>query len=159
MDEAPIRKRTDSAARIIKASPQAIYQALLDRDAVAAWRPPMGMKAHIYAFDPREGGTYRMAFAYTDVDHPVAGKTSEHADVVEGRFVELVANRRIVEVVEFESDDPAFVGPMTIITTITAVADGTEVSIVCKDVPDGIRPADHRAGLASTLANLAAFTE
>ena len=47
-----------------------------------------GMKAHIYAFNPREGGTFRMAFGYADTDHSVRGKTSEHADVFQGRFLE-----------------------------------------------------------------------
>jgi uncharacterized protein YndB with AHSA1/START domain len=101
-------KQTHSASKVIKASPGTIYQAFLDPKAVAAWRPPAGMKAHIYAFNPREGGTFRMAFEYANADHRVRGKTSEHADVFQGRFLELVPDKRIVELVEFESDDPAF---------------------------------------------------
>jgi uncharacterized protein YndB with AHSA1/START domain len=62
-----------------------------------------------------------MAFAYTDPDHSVPGKTSEHADVFQGRFLELVPDKRVVEIVEFESDDPAFAGAMTIITTLAVV--------------------------------------
>ena len=114
-------KQTHSASKVIKASPGTIYQAFLDAKAVAAWRPPAGMKAHIYAFNPREGGTFRMAFEYANADHRVRGKTSEHADVFHGRFLELVPDKRIVELVEFESDDPAFSGAMTIITTFAAV--------------------------------------
>ena len=78
--------RTDSASRLIKASAQTIYRALLDPQAVAQWRPPAGMKAEIYAFEPREDGAFRMAFTYTDAKHDVRGKTSEHADVFAGRF-------------------------------------------------------------------------
>jgi uncharacterized protein YndB with AHSA1/START domain len=152
-------KRTDSGSRIIRASPQTIYRAYLDPAAVAAWRPPKGMKAHVYAFDPREGGTYRISLVYADADHDVRGKTSEHADVFEGRFLKLVPNKLIVERVEFESDDPSFAGAMTITTTLTPVTDGTEVSILCEDVPLGIRPSDHQKGLTSTLENLAEFTE
>ena len=159
MTNASGNKRTDSASRVIKASPRTIYQAFLDPEAVASWRPPEGMKAHIYAFDPREGGIFRMSFAYIDSDHAVRGKTTEHADVFQGRFLELVPDERIVELVEFESDDPAFAGAMTVITTLAAVPGGTEVTIECEDVPDGIRPDDHQAGLTSTLKNLAAFTE
>lgn len=152
-------KQTHSASKVIKASPGTIYQAFLDPEAVAAWRPPAGMTAHVYAFDPREGGTFRMAFAYADTDHSVPGKTSEHADVFQGRFLKLDPDKRIVELVEFESDDPAFAGAMTIITTLAAVPGGTEVTIRCENVPSGIRQSDHQMGMTSTLNNLAAFTE
>jgi uncharacterized protein YndB with AHSA1/START domain len=159
MTEVSGKNRTDSASRVIRASPRAIYEAFLDPEAVASWRPPEGMTCQIYAFDPREGGTFRMSFAYTDTDHTVRGKTSEHADVFQGRFLELVPNERIVELVEFESDDPAFAGAMTIITTLAAVSGGTEVTILCENVPSGIRPGDHQIGMTSTLKNLASFTE
>ncbi|MBC7833203.1 MAG: SRPBCC domain-containing protein, partial [Hyphomicrobium sp.] len=89
----------------------------------------------------------------------VPGKTSANADVFEGQFVELVPDARIVERIEFQSDDPAFAGAMTITTTLVAVTDGTRVDIVCGNVPEGISAADHQAGMASTLANLAAYTE
>jgi hypothetical protein len=68
------------------------------------------MKCQIFAFDAREARTFRMCFSYTDPDHPVCGKTSEHADVFSGEFLQLVPNERLVERVEFESDDPAFRG-------------------------------------------------
>ena len=142
--------RTDRASRVIKASAQKIYAAHVDPQAVAQWRPPQGMRATIHSFDARAGGGYRMAFAYDDA--PVLGKTSANADVFEGRFVELVPGERVVERVEFQSDDPAFAGAMTIATTLVAVMDGTEVSIVCENVPEGIGAADHQAGMASTLS-------
>jgi uncharacterized protein YndB with AHSA1/START domain len=151
--------RTDSASRVILAPPRSIYRAFLDPEAVVSWRPPDGMKGQIHSFDPREGGAFRMSFAYTDADHSVPGKTSQHADVFHGRFLELVPNERIVEQVEFESDDPAFADAMTITTTLMAVPGGTQVTVLCENVPDGIQPSDHQTGLASTLTNLAAFTE
>lgn len=52
------------------------------RGAIASWRPSEGMKCQILAFDAREARTFRMCFSSTDPDHPVCGKTSEHADVV-----------------------------------------------------------------------------
>lgn len=157
--DAPEMKRTDSASRVIKASPQTIHQAFLDPEAVAVWRPPQGMAAEIYAFDPREGGTFRMAFVYTAADRTIRGKTSANADVFQGRFLEMVPNERIVEVVDFESDDPAFANAMMVTTTLAAVPEGTEVSFVCENVPSGIRPSDHQVGMASTLKQLVAFTE
>jgi uncharacterized protein YndB with AHSA1/START domain len=153
------RKRTDSAAKIIKAPAQVIYRAFLDPNAVAVWRPPRGMTARIEKFEPRQGGGYRMAFVYTELSPEVRGKTSAHADVFDGQFIELVPDHRIVERVEFESDDPAFSGAMTITTTFTPVPAGTEVRVTCENVPPGISPEQHERGMASTLENLAAFTE
>ncbi|MDK1384072.1 SRPBCC domain-containing protein [Sinorhizobium sp. 8-89] len=60
---------------------------------------------------------------------------------------------------EFESNEPAFAGTMTITWTLSAVPDGTVVTVTCENVPEGILQQDHDAGLGSTLANLAAFTE
>lgn len=159
MKNAPGEKRTDSASRVVRASPRTIYQAFVDPKALVSWLPPKGMKGQIHAFDPRVGGTYRMTLTYDEAGHATPGKTSDHADVVEGRFLELVPNERIVQRVEFESDDPAFAGAMTITWTLTPVPGGTNVTILCENVPEGIRQEDHDAGLRSTLDNLAAFTE
>lgn len=151
--------RTDTASRIVRASPRTIYRALLDPKAVVTWRPPSGMKADVYAFDAREGGTFRMSFAYTETGHETRGKTSADKDVFEGRFLELVPDQRVVELIKFQSDDPAFAGEMMVTTSLRAVDGGTEVTIRCDNVPEAIRPEDHDAGMASTLENLAAYTE
>lgn len=153
------KKRTDTASRVIAASPHALYRAFVDPAAIASWRPPQGMKAEIHTFDPREGGGYRMSFLYTEPDPEVQGKTSDHTDTFEGRFVGLIPGERIVEEIDFVSDDPAFRGTMTITTTFRPVSGGTEVTVVCEDVPEGIGESDHKAGIASSLANLAAFVE
>mgnify|MGYP003576557279 CR=1 FL=1 len=152
-------KRVDQASRVIKASPQTIYRALLDPKAIVTWRPPDGMTAHIHAFDGREGGSFRMSLTYTGPDHEVRGKTSESVDTVLVRFVELVPDSRVVERAEFETDDPAFAGGMTIVTTLAPTPDGTKVTISCEDVPSGIPPDVHEGAIASTLKKLAAFTE
>jgi uncharacterized protein YndB with AHSA1/START domain len=149
--------RTDRGSRRIEAEPGRIYQAMTDPQAIVSWRPPKGMKGEMLAFDAREGGAYRMALIYED--QSIQGKSSSNVDVVEGRFQELVPGKRMVEVVTFESDDPAFAGEMTITTTLTPIPRGTEVQIVCENVPSGISAADHEAGLTSTLQNLATYTE
>ena len=77
----------------------------------------------------------------------------------QGRFLELVPDKRVVEIVEFESDDPAFAGAMTIITTLAVVPGGTEVTIRCENVPSGIWLSDHQEGMTSTLENLAVFAK
>jgi len=67
--------------------------------------------------------------------------------------------RSIVQAVEFQSEDPAFAGEMIMTWTLAAVPEGTKVTIVCENVPEGIRKEDHDIGLRSTLENLAIFTE
>ena len=152
-------KRVDSASRVIAASPQTIFQAFINPDALISWLPPEGMSGHVHEFSPRAGGSYRMTLTYDKPEHAGAGKTSEIADVVKGRFLEVVPDTKIVQEVEFESDDPAFAGTMILTWSLMAVPGGTDVTIRCEDVPIGIRPEDHEAGLQSTLMNLAAFVE
>jgi len=141
------------------ASPRTIYKAFMEPESLVSWLPPKGMKGHIYAFDARDGGAYRMSLTYVGADHSTPGKTSEDADVVQGRFLKLIPDEQIVQLIEFESEDPAFAGAMTMTWTLTAVPEGTEVTIVCENVPEAIRQEDHDAGMKSTLENLAAFTE
>lgn len=131
----------------------------MDPEAVVSWLPPEGMKGHMYAFDAREGGTYRMSLTYEESNHSPRGKTSEHSDVVRGRFLELIPDERIVQLIEFESEDPVFAGAMTIKWILAEVPGGTEVTLRCENVPEGIRADDHEKGMRSTLENLAAFTE
>jgi uncharacterized protein YndB with AHSA1/START domain len=152
-------KRIDSASKVIKASPRTIYKAFVDPSALVSWLPPKGMTGHIHEFDARSGGSYRMSLTYMETDHATQGKTSEHADIVKGRFLEFIPNERIVQLVEFESDDPIFSEEMTMTWTLTAVPEGTAVTIVCENVPEGIQKEDHDIGLRSSLENLAAFTE
>jgi uncharacterized protein YndB with AHSA1/START domain len=128
-------------------------------DSLVSWLPPEGMTARLDSFEPREGGAYRMVLTYEDADHAVPGKTSEHCDVVRGWFLELVADQLVVQRVAFESADPLLAGAMTMTWTFTPAPGGTKVTILCENVPEGIRAEDHEAGLTSTLANLAAFTE
>jgi uncharacterized protein YndB with AHSA1/START domain len=151
--------RTDTATRVIAAPTRTIYRALLNAVAVAEWRAPDGMRNTIEKFQVREGGEFRMALAFTDEDHRTRGKTTEHEDVVHGKFVKLVLNQQVVEEVEFETEDEAFKGPMTITTTLVPVPGGTRITVVCENVPQGIKAKDHQKGLESSLANLAAFVE
>jgi uncharacterized protein YndB with AHSA1/START domain len=150
--------RTHSAARLIRASAEAIYRAFMNPKAMAAWRPPEGMTMRVDAFDPRRGGEFRLVLEYEGETH-APGKSGERTDIVHGRFGEIFPDRRIVEHVEFQSDDPAFAGTMTVTTTMNPVEGGTEVTIRCDDVPEGITEADHVGGIASSLAKLARFVE
>ena len=150
-------RRTDTASRSLQATPHTLYQAFVTADALKTWLPPQGMSCEIQAFEPRAGGAYRMVLRYESLDHATPGKTSEDADVVQGRFIELIPDKKIVWQVEFASNDPAFAGTMTMTWRFDAIPEGTRVTILCQNVPDGIRPEDHDEGLRSTLENLAAF--
>jgi len=149
--------RTDRASRLIKAPASQIYRAFTDAAAVVRWLPPEGMTGEMLAFDARPGGGYRMALSYDDAEHDAPGKFSEHADIVEVRFVALNPGRSIVQSATFDAEDPAFAGTMRMTWTLEPAEGGTRVAITCEDVPQGIRKQDHVAGLKSSLANLAAF--
>jgi uncharacterized protein YndB with AHSA1/START domain len=154
----PRAERIDSASRVIKASPHTLYQAFLDPTAWVVWLPPDGMQGEIQQFEATVGGSYRMVLTYEGEDH-TPGKASADSDIVDGRFVELVPDVRVVQLIQFAADDPAFAGRMTMTWSLTPVPTGTEVVIACEHVPEGISASDHAAGLQSTLANLAAFVE
>jgi uncharacterized protein YndB with AHSA1/START domain len=154
-----MKTRIDTASKVIRAPAQKVYDAFLDPGAIATWRPPAGMKCTIYEFEPAQGGKYRMAFEYKTGEHEVTGKTSEHADVFTGRFIELMPGQRITEAVDFESDDPAFAGTMIITTDLEPAEGGTKVTFTAINVPVGIKPDDHYKGMTSSLEQLAAFVE
>ncbi|MDE3724918.1 SRPBCC domain-containing protein [Nocardiopsis sp. N85] len=128
----------------------------MDPRSLERWLPPEGMTGRVERFDPRPGGGYRMTLTYRD---PGRGKTDADTDVVEVGFVDLVPEERVVQRVVFASDDPAFAGTTTM--TWRPASDGatTLVTVTAEDVPPGISPEDHAAGLASSPARPAAFVE
>jgi uncharacterized protein YndB with AHSA1/START domain len=150
--------RTDTASRTIAAPRDQVFAALIGPDALVRWLPPAGMTGRFETYDFRPGGSYRMVLTYRG-HHAAQGKSSADSDIVEGRFVEIVHGRRIVQAVDFVSDDPAFAGTMTMTWQVADEGDGTQVTILADDVPVGISAADHAVGLESSLANLAAYLE
>jgi uncharacterized protein YndB with AHSA1/START domain len=150
--------RTDTASRVVAASPAQVYAALIDREALAGWLPPDGMTARFERFDPRPGGSYRLVLTYADASAS-PGKATADSDIVEARYVDIVPGVRVVQAVDFVSDDPALAGTMTMTWEVTAADGGTRVDITADDVPDGVSVEDHATGLASSLANLAGYVE
>lgn len=112
------------------------------------------MSARFERFDARPGGSYRLVLTYMDAGSS-SGKATANSDVVEARFVELVPGARVVQAIDFESDDPLFAGTMTMTWKLHSVDQGTLVEITARDVPGGISAEDHAVGMASSLANLA----
>lgn len=148
--------RVDSAALVIPAVLSRVYAALVDSEALREWLPPAGMTGRFEHYDLRPGGSYRMVLTY--VDPPAGdGKATADSDVAEGRFIELVRDDRVVQAVDFVSDDPAYAGTMTMTWSVAQVDGGTRVEMTARDVPSGISPEDHRAGMQSSLENLAAY--
>ena len=118
---------------------------------------PTGMSSHIHAFDPHEGGAFRISLTY---EAPTGtGKTTAQTDTYHGRFVRLVPNEQVVEVVEFETSDPTLQGEMTITITLTDADSGTDLLAVHDGLPPGLSPADNEAGWRMSLAKLAALVE
>ena len=150
--------RTDRASRVMAAPPARVWAALVDPEALLAWLPPGEMTGEFERFDARPDGSYRMVLTYPDASG-TPGKATAESDIVEARFVDIVPGERVIQAVDFVSDDPAFAGTMTMTWEVTAVDAGTRVDIVAEDVPDGISAEDHAAGLASSLTNLAAYLE
>jgi uncharacterized protein YndB with AHSA1/START domain len=144
-------------SRHVNAPRARVYSALIDADAIAKWKVPTGMTGRVHSFEGREGGTFRISLTY---DAPTgAGKTTAHTDTYGGRFVELVPNERVVEVVEFETTDPALRGEMTITTTLADAGGGTDVLAVHAGLPPGLSTADNEAGWREALEKLAALVE
>jgi len=144
-------------SRHANAPRSAVYRALLDPDAIARWRVPDGVTSQVHEFDPREGGTFRVSLTY---DAPgQAGKSAERTDTYHGRFARLVPDRQVVEVIEFETADPALGGPMTLTATLTDADGGTEILVAHDGIPASVPPADNEAGTRMALANLAALVE
>ena len=153
-------RRTDTASRLIAASPGAIYRALVDPEALIICLPPAGMRGRAMLFEPWEGGRYRIELIYDGAAAPGGrGKSGARSDISAGRFLTLEPGRRLVQSALFESDDPAFAGEMAISWSLEPVGQGTKVKVIAENVPAGISAEDHAAGLASSLQNLARFVE
>lgn len=143
--------------RRIRASRESVYRALLDADAVAAWRAPEGMTATVHSFDARIGGSLRVSLTYESPHGE--GKTADQTDTYRGRFVELVPNERVVEEVEFETSDPAFAGSMRMTTTLSDSDGDTAVVILHEGIPSGVSAQDNVIGTEMALSKLAALVE
>ena len=149
---------TTRVTRRIDASPPAVYRALLDPDAVQQWMVPDGMTSEVHEFDASEGGRFRISLTYEEPTD--TGKTTEQTDSFHGRFVRLVPDSEVVQVIEFETDDPTLQGEMTVTYTLVAAADGsTELTGLHEDVPPSVDPEQNELGWTMSLGKLAALVE
>lgn len=143
--------------RHVRAPRARVYRALLDAREIERWRVPTGMTSHVHAFEPREGGAFRVSLTY---DAPTGtGKTTAHTDTYHGRFVKLVPDEQVVEAIEFETDKPEMMGEMTITISLVDADGGTDLIAVHDGLPRGVLPADNELGWKLSLDKLAALVE
>ena len=112
--------------RVMKTTPERLYKAFLDPDALVKWMAPHGFTAKVHQMDARVGGSYKMSFTNF-------GTGSSHS--FGGEYVELVPNQRIRHTDRFDAGLP---GTMTVTIELKKVMVGTELHIVQEGVPDAI---------------------
>ena len=113
--------------RVLRATPERIYRAFLDADAMAKWLPPYGFTCKVHHMEARVGGTFKMSFTNFS-----SGKGHSFG----GEYRELVSNERLRYSDTF--DDPNLPGEMQVTVTLRKVSVGTDVSIVQEGIPDVI---------------------
>jgi uncharacterized protein YndB with AHSA1/START domain len=134
--------------RVLRATPERVYRAFLDPDAMAKWIPPNGFTGKVHQMDARVGGTHKMSFTNFST-----GKS----DSFGGTYTELVPNERIRYTDAF--DNPNLPGEMQVTVTFKKVSVGTELTIVQEGVPDVIPPEACYLGWQESLALLAKLVE
>ena len=134
--------------RVLRATPERIYRAFLDSDAMAKWLPPNGFTGKVHHLDARVGGPYKMSFT-----NFTSGKSHSFG----GEYLELVPNERLRHTDKF--DDPNLPGVMEVTVTLKKVLVGTEVSIVQEGVPDVIPAEACYLGWQESLTLLAKLVE
>ena len=134
--------------RVLRSTPDRVYRAFLDPDAMAKWLPPNGFTGKVHHMDAKVGGTYKMSFT---------NFTSGKSHAFGGEYLELVANERIRYVDRF--DDPNLPGEMHVTVTLKKVLVGTEVHIVQEGVPDVIPAEACYLGWQESLTLLAKLVE
>jgi uncharacterized protein YndB with AHSA1/START domain len=134
--------------RVLRATPERVYRAFLDADAMAKWLPPNGFTGKVHQMDAKVGGKYRMSFT-----NFTSGKSHSFG----GTYLELKPNQRIRYSDKF--DDPSLPGEMHTAVTLNKVSVGTEVNIVQEGVPDAIPPEACYLGWQEALTLLAKLVE
>jgi len=134
--------------RVLRATPERVYRAFLDADAMAKWLPPDGFTAKVHHMDARVGGTFRMSFI-----NFATGKSHSFG----GEYLELTPHERIRYTDEF--DDPNLPGEMHVTVTLNKVSVGTELNVVQEGIPDVIPLEACYLGWQESLALLARLVE
>lgn len=134
--------------RILRATPERVYRAFLDPDAMAKWLPPNGFTGKVHRMEARVGGSYKMSFT---------NFTTGKSHAFGGEFLELVPYERIRYTDTF--DDPNLPGTMHTTVIFTQVSCGTEIAITQEGIPDIIPAEMCYLGWQESLTLLAKLVE
>lgn len=134
--------------RVLKTSPDRLYKAFLDPDAMVKWLPPHGFTGKVHSMDARVGGGYKMSFT---------NFSTGNSHAFGGEYLELVPNRKIVHTDKF--DAPGLPGEMKVTITLNQVFCGTELDIVQEGIPDAIPVQACYLGWQESLTLLAQLVE
>jgi len=134
--------------RVLRATPERVYRAFLDPDAMSKWLPPNGFTGKVHQMDPKVGGTHKMSFT---------NFTTGRSHSFGGEYVELTPHERIRYTDRF--DDPNLPGEMQITVTLRKVSVGTELNVVQEGVPAVIPAEACYLGWQESLTLLAKLVE
>ncbi len=134
--------------RVLRATPERVYRAFLDADAMAKWLPPHGFTGKVHHLEARVGGTYKMSFT---------NFSTGHGHSFGGKYLELLPNERIRHTDKF--DDPNLPGEMQTTIVMRRVTCGTELDIVQEGIPAVIPPEACYLGWQESLMLLAQLVE
>lgn len=134
--------------RVMATSPDKVYRAFIEADALAKWLPPNGFVCTVHHLDAKVGGTFQMSFRnFTTRDSHSFG----------GEYIEMTPGERLVYTDKF--DDPNLPGEIRVEVSLKKVAVGVEVEITQSGVPDVIPPEACYLGWQESLRNLARLVE
>lgn len=143
--------------KIISSSADKVFEAFTNPRALEVWLVPGEMTGKIHSFDLRENGGYTMSLFYPENDTTSSGKSGKKEDRYTARFIEIRPPRKIVTAIKFDSHDVKFSGEMIEHVELEQKPEGTQVTIVFKNIPEGIDPKDNEAGTESSLNKLEAY--
>ncbi len=152
-------KATTTNSRNIRASQETLYQAFTDPKALAIWLAPGDMTGTIHNFDLKVGGGYTMSLFYPDSEQELKGKTSGREDRFTAKFVELTPFSKIIQSINFHSDNRDFTGEMIMEVTLDPKDSWTKVTITFKNIPTGINPKDNELGTELSLDKLEKYIQ
>jgi uncharacterized protein YndB with AHSA1/START domain len=134
--------------RVLATTPEKIYRAFLEPDAMAKWLPPNGFACTVHHMDAKVGGSFKMTFR---------NFTTGHGHAFGGEYVELVPNERLRYTDKF--DDPGLPGTLTVTVDLKRVMVGTEMNVVQDGIPDALPVEACYLGWQQSLENLAKLVE
>jgi uncharacterized protein YndB with AHSA1/START domain len=134
--------------RVLTTTPDKLYRAFVEADALAKWLPPNGFTCTVHSFEAKVSGTFKMSFRnFTTGDSHSFG----------GEYLDLVPGERVRYTDTF--DDANLPGEMQVTVTLKKVSVGTEINIEQAGIPDLIPVEACYLGWQESLRNLAKLVE